>query len=100
MCLDDGHWTVIGQSHTHTHTKQTHTNMSRHRMTVCDWSVTGVVSFGKGCGLPQKPGVYVRVSAFTAWIAQTRRSSSIFTSSSLLDTTRAAKPESVELPMN
>ncbi|XP_041808728.1 enteropeptidase [Chelmon rostratus] len=47
MCLDDGHWTVIG-----------------------------VASFGTGCGRPQKPGVYARVSAFTSWIAQTRRSSS------------------------
>ncbi|XP_068600107.1 enteropeptidase [Brachionichthys hirsutus] len=45
MCLDDGHWTVIG-----------------------------VVSFGIGCGLPQRPGVYARVSAFTSWIAETRRS--------------------------
>ncbi|XP_068186952.1 enteropeptidase isoform X2 [Antennarius striatus] len=45
MCLDDGHWTVIG-----------------------------VVSFGIGCGLPQKPGVYARVSTFTSWIADTRRS--------------------------
>ncbi|XP_038564152.1 enteropeptidase isoform X1 [Micropterus salmoides] len=47
MCLDDRHWTVIG-----------------------------VTSFGKGCGRPQRPGVYARVSAFTSWIAQTRRSSS------------------------
>uniref|UniRef100_A0A669C1Y2 Transmembrane serine protease 15 n=1 Tax=Oreochromis niloticus TaxID=8128 RepID=A0A669C1Y2_ORENI len=43
MCLDDGSWTLIG-----------------------------VTSFGAGCGLPQKPGVYARVSAFTSWIAQTR----------------------------
>nr|XP_046266540.1 enteropeptidase [Scatophagus argus] len=47
MCLDNGHWTVIGLS-----------------------------SFGIGCGLPKRPGVYARVSAFTSWIAQTRRSSS------------------------
>ncbi|TKS83453.1 Enteropeptidase [Collichthys lucidus] len=46
MCLDDGHWTVIG-----------------------------VTSFGIGCGLPQRPGVYARVSAFMSWIAETRRSS-------------------------
>ncbi|XP_075888236.1 enteropeptidase [Nelusetta ayraudi] len=45
MCEDDGHWSAIG-----------------------------VVSFGEGCGLPQKPGVYVRVSSFTTWIAQARRS--------------------------
>ncbi|XP_049447903.1 enteropeptidase [Epinephelus fuscoguttatus] len=47
VCLDDGHWTLIG-----------------------------VTSFGYGCGRPQRPGVYARVSAFTSWIAQTRRSSS------------------------
>uniref|UniRef100_A0A3B4F042 Peptidase S1 domain-containing protein n=1 Tax=Pundamilia nyererei TaxID=303518 RepID=A0A3B4F042_9CICH len=47
MCLDDGSWTLIG-----------------------------VTSFGAGCGLPQKPGVYARVSAFASWVAQTRRSSS------------------------
>uniref|UniRef100_A0A4W6E6S6 Transmembrane serine protease 15 n=1 Tax=Lates calcarifer TaxID=8187 RepID=A0A4W6E6S6_LATCA len=46
MCLDDGRWTQIG-----------------------------VTSFGIGCGRPQRPGVYARVSAFTSWIAQTRRSS-------------------------
>ncbi|TNM84403.1 hypothetical protein fugu_008581 [Takifugu bimaculatus] len=46
MCLDDGHWSAIG-----------------------------VVSFGTGCGLPQKPGVYALVSSFTSWIAQTRSSS-------------------------
>uniref|UniRef100_A0A3B4F324 Peptidase S1 domain-containing protein n=1 Tax=Pundamilia nyererei TaxID=303518 RepID=A0A3B4F324_9CICH len=43
MCLDDGSWTLIG-----------------------------VTSFGAGCGLPQKPGVYARVSAFASWVAQTR----------------------------
>ncbi|KAM6984265.1 enteropeptidase isoform 1-T1 [Tautogolabrus adspersus] len=46
MCQDDGHWTLIGAT-----------------------------SFGVGCGRPQRPGVYARVSAFTSWIAQTRRSS-------------------------
>ncbi|KAM7373803.1 hypothetical protein PAMP_006506 [Pampus punctatissimus] len=45
MCLDDGHWIVIG-----------------------------VTSFGIGCGRPERPGVYARVSSFTSWIAQTRRS--------------------------
>ncbi|XP_038144247.1 enteropeptidase [Cyprinodon tularosa] len=47
MCVEDGHWTVIG-----------------------------VTSFGVGCARPQKPGGYARVSAFVSWIAQTRRSSS------------------------
>ncbi|KAK2859692.1 hypothetical protein Q5P01_004312 [Channa striata] len=45
MCLDDGHWTQIGVS-----------------------------SFGRGCGRPHRPGVYARVSAFSSWIAETRRS--------------------------
>ncbi|XP_059206892.1 enteropeptidase [Centropristis striata] len=47
MCLQDGYWTLIG-----------------------------VTSFGVGCGRPQRPGVYARVSSFSSWIAQTRRSSS------------------------
>ncbi|XP_076026619.1 enteropeptidase [Genypterus blacodes] len=47
MCLDNKHWVLIG-----------------------------VTSFGIGCGRPQRPGVYARVSSFTSWIAQTRRSSS------------------------
>lgn len=38
------------------------------------WTQLGVTSFGDGCGDPLSPGVYARVSAFTSWIAQTRRS--------------------------
>ncbi|XP_041656959.1 enteropeptidase [Cheilinus undulatus] len=38
------------------------------------WTLIGVTSFGVGCGRPQRPGVYAKVSAFTSWIAQTRRS--------------------------
>ncbi|KAM4545848.1 enteropeptidase [Odontesthes bonariensis] len=38
------------------------------------WTQIGVTSFGVGCGRPQRPGAYARVSAFVSWIAQTRRS--------------------------
>ncbi|XP_024921226.1 enteropeptidase isoform X2 [Cynoglossus semilaevis] len=41
------------------------------------WTLIGVTSFGIGCGLPQRPGVYARVSAFTSWITQIRRSHSL-----------------------
>lgn len=35
---------------------------------ICNKILVGVVSFGKGCGLPYFPGVYANVSYFRSWI--------------------------------
>lgn len=35
------------------------------------WIQSGVVSFGTGCGEPDFPGVYARVSQYQSWINST-----------------------------
>lgn len=39
-----------------------------HKTHYCMYTVIGVTSFGKACGLAQNPGVYTRVAAYLPWI--------------------------------
>ncbi|KAI5282593.1 Transmembrane Protease Serine 4 [Manis pentadactyla] len=38
------------------------------------WQVVGIVSWGHGCGAPNNPGVYTKVTAYLNWIYSVRKS--------------------------
>lgn len=44
---------------------------------VCNGNLTGVVSFGNECALPQYPGVHANVSFYRQWIDANTESSTI-----------------------
>ncbi|XP_074053863.1 putative serine protease 45 isoform X3 [Macrotis lagotis] len=50
------------------------------------WVQAGIVSWGIGCGNPEIPGIYTRVSSFSTWIIKTinQKNSSFLASSCLI----------------
>ncbi|XP_076761416.1 serine protease nudel [Xylocopa sonorina] len=44
--------------------------MCRNPYSESQWYVAGVVSHGEGCGRPDEPGIYTRVSYFLHWIQE------------------------------
>ena len=38
---------------------------------MCRNTIVGVTSFGEGCGDPQYPGVYARITEVKSWIQET-----------------------------
>ncbi|XP_076396173.1 serine protease nudel isoform X3 [Megachile rotundata] len=49
--------------------------MCRNPYSQSQWYVAGIVSHGEGCGRPNEPGAYTKVSYFLSWIKEVSNSS-------------------------